>query len=198
MGTWIAEHITQKMIASAAIEEGDKELYCYGFFLLISKIFFFFVAVISGLLADTTVESIIFYVVFMLLRTYAGGIHARTEMSCTVLTTLALIASVLVIRQLEMRTGGAISLLMLGIGSLCILAFSPLDTDGKPLDKHEKRQYKTICIVILIICVIVALIAWIHRSKSIFYPVCCGICLESILLVLGKICGHRECRNHMI
>src|SRR5574344_2076625 len=150
MGTWIAEQITCKLIASSVIEEGDRELYSYGFFLLISKIFFFFVAVIAGLLTDTTVESIIFYVVFMLLRTYAGGIHARTEMSCTVLTTLALIASVLVIKQLEMHTSGAISLLMFGIGSLCILVFSPLDTDGKPLDKHEKRQYKTVCITILI------------------------------------------------
>lgn len=198
MGTWIAEQITCKLIASSVIEEGDRELYSYGFFLLISKIFFFFVAVIAGLLTDTTVESIIFYAVFMLLRTYAGGIHARTEMSCTVLTTLALIASVLVIKQLEMHTSGAISLLMFGIGSLCILVFSPLDTDGKPLDKHEKRQYKTVCITILIIYVIVALIAWIHCIKNIFYPICCGICLESILLMLGKICDHRESRNHII
>ena len=198
MGTWIAEQITHKLIASSVIEEGDRELYIYGFFLLISKIFFFFVTVIAGLLTGTTVESIIFYVVFMLLRTYAGGIHARTEMSCTVLTTLALIASVMVIKQLETHTSGVISLLMLGIGSLCILVFSPLDTDRKPLDKHEKRQYKTICTVILIICVIVAQIAWIHCIKSIFYPVCCGICLESILLMIGKICGHRESRNHVI
>lgn len=198
MGTWIAEQITCKLIASSVIEEGDRELYSYGFFLLISKIFFFFVAVIAGLLTDTTVESIIFYVVFMLLRTYAGGIHARTEMSCTVLTTLALIASVLVIKQLEIHTSGAISLLMFGIGSLCILVFSPLDTDGKPLDKHEKRQYKTVCIAILIIYVIVALITWIHCIKNIFYPICCGICLESLLLMLGKICDHRESRNHII
>ena len=198
MGTWIAKQITHKLIVPSVIEEGDRELYSYGFFLLISKIFFLFITVIAGLLTDTTIESIIFYVVFMLLRTYAGGIHARTETSCTVLTTLALIASVLVIKQLETHTSGVISLLMLGIGSLCILVFSPLDTDGKPLDEHEKRQYKTICIVILIICIIVALIAWIHCIKTIFYPVCCGICLESILLMLGKICGHRESRNHMI
>ena len=69
MGTWIAEQITCKLIASSVIEEGDRELYSYGFFLLISKIFFFFVAVIAGLLTDTTVESIIFYVVRGWIRT---------------------------------------------------------------------------------------------------------------------------------
>lgn len=198
MGTWIAEHITQKLIASSTIEEGDRELYCYGFFLLISKIFFFFVTVIAGLLAGIKFESILFYMVFMFLRSYAGGIHARAETACTVLTTLVLIASVLVIKQLELHASGTTPLLMLVIGSLCILVFSPLDADGKPLDRHEKRQYKTICIMILIICIIVALIAWIHRIKSIFHPICCGICLESILLMLGKICGHRENRNQII
>ena len=198
MGTWIAEQITHKLIASSVIEEGDRELYSYGFFLLISKIFFFFVTVIAGHLTGTTVESMIFYVVFILLRTYAGGIHARTEMSCAVLTTLALIASVLVIKQLETHTSGVVPLLMFGIGSLCILAFSPLDTSEKPLDEYEKRQYKINCDAILIICVIVARIAWMYRLGSIFYPISCGICLESILLVIGKICSHRESRNHII
>lgn len=198
MGTWIAEQITHKLIASSVIEEGDRELYSYGFFLLISKIFFFFVTVIAGHLTGTTVESMIFYVVFILLRAYAGGIHARTEMSCAVLTTLALIASVLVIKQLETHTSGVVPLLMFGIGSLCILAFSPLDTSEKPLDEYEKRQYKTICGVILTICIIVALIAWRHQIKSIFYPVSCGICLEGVLLMLGKICSYRESKKHVI
>lgn len=198
MASRIAEYITQKLLASSVIGEGDRELYCYGFFLLISRIFFFFVTVIASLLTDTTFESIIFYVVFMALRSYAGGIHAGTETACTILTTLVLITSVLVIKQLGMHASGVASMLMLGIGSLCILAFSPLDTSEKPLDEHEKRKYKTICVTTLIICIIVALIAWQHRIKSIFYPVGCGICLESVLLILGKICSHRKSRNHVI
>lgn len=198
MATRIAAYITQKLVESATIEEGDRELYCYGFFLLISKIFFFFITAIAGFLTGTTKESIVFFVVFMLLRTYAGGIHASNEMSCTVLTTMVLIASVLVIGQLEINTDGVISLLMLGIGSLCIIAFSPLDNGGKALDEHEKKEYKTICATTLLICIIISLITWIQQIKSIFYPVCCGICLESALLVLGKICSHRKNRTHII
>ena len=51
---------------------------------------------------------------------------------------------------------------------------------------------------ILIICVIVARIAWMYQLGSIFYPISCGICLESLLLAIGKICSHRESRNHII
>lgn len=187
MATKLARMITQKLIASSIIESGDRDLYCYGFFLLISKVFFFFVTVTAGLLAGILLESILFYTVFISLRSYAGGIHARTEMICTILTTLVLIASVLIIKQLEQHTSGAVSLLILGAGSLYIFAFSPLDTDKKPHSKDERKYYKRLCVVILTACNTAALIAHIIDITSIFFPILCGICLESILLVLGKI-----------
>lgn len=192
MGTWIAERITQRLIASSVIEEGDRELYSYGFFLLVTKLFFFLVAAAAGVLTDAAFESILFYAVFMFLRSYAGGIHAKTEAACTVLTTLVLIASVLAIQYLQMHTGRALPALMLGIGSLCIYVYSPLDTSEKPLDAQEKKWYRTICMVALSVCVIASLIAWRCQQESIFYPVSFGIFLESILLMLGKVCGHRE------
>ena len=89
MGTWIAEHITQKLIASSVIEEGDRELYSYGFFLLVTRFFFFLVTVFVGLLMGIGGESVLFYMVFFILRTYAGGVHAKTETACTVFTTFA-------------------------------------------------------------------------------------------------------------
>lgn len=193
----IAEHITKKLIMESIIEEGDKELYCYGFFLLFTRFFFLLVVVTIGFITDVWFESIVFYVVFMSLRSYAGGIHARTEKVCTIATTLVLIASVLVVKLLGMYAIGIASMLILGIGSLCILAFSPLDTSEKTLDEHEKRKYKAICFTILIICILISLIAWHYGIKSIFYPVDCGICLESVLLMLGKICSHRKSRNHI-
>lgn len=192
MGNWIAEKITQKLIASSVIEEGDRELYIYGFFLLTNKILYFFVAVTVGTLASVTFESIIFYIVFMSLRTYAGGIHAKTEMACTVLTTLALTMFVLVIKHLSIHNSEIAPFLMLGVGSLCILLLSPLDSSEKPIDDVERSQYKIICVAILVPYFIVAVVAGIYLVNRLFYPVVCGIYLESILLVAGKICNHRE------
>lgn len=192
MATRLANRIVLRLIELSVIEEGDAELYIYGFFIVISRLFFFLVTISAGLLAGVPVESILFYIVFLTLRSYAGGVHARTERSCTVLTTLALLVSVLLIKLFEMHTAGFVPLLMLGIGSLCILLISPLDSDEKPLNRNEKRKYKTICLVSLMLCLIVALIAWVYLISSVFYPLVCGIFLESILLVIGKIRSHRK------
>lgn len=187
MASWIAGRITQMLVASSLIEEGDRELYIYGFFTLISHIYFFFVTAVTGFMMGILVESVVFYVVFMLLRTYAGGVHAKTEIACSVLTTLALIASLIGIKQLEALGSSSISLLMLGVGSLCVLLFSPLDTEEKPLDEQEKRKYRAICMAILFLCIMAAAIAQLLSIHGIFSTIICSVFLEGILLVAGKM-----------
>ena len=179
--------MTQMLVTSSLIEEGDWELYSYGFFMIIGRIYYFFVTVVTGLLMGIPFESALFYVVFMVLRTYAGGVHAKTEIACSVLTTLAMISSVLGIKQLELLDNSLFPLLMLGTGSLCILLFSPMDTNEKPLDEQEQGKYKAICVVIVLMCIIVALISQLFSIHRIFYAIVCSIFLESILLIVGKI-----------
>ncbi len=192
MATRIARFITQKLLTSSVIEEGDKELYCYGFFLLITRFFFFLITVFVGFLAGIPSESILFHLVFISLRTYAGGVHAKTEAACTILTTLALTASVFGIRAIERTNCDLISVLMLVSGSLCILLFSPLDTKDKPLTSQEKRHYQLICYVIALLWIVSALIARILSLNIMYYPITFGIFLEGILLSIGKL---RNCKQ---
>lgn len=192
MATRIAAYITNKMLTSSVIEEDDKELYFYGFFLLISGLFYFLITLGAGFLTGVPCESVIFYIVFMLLRAYAGGIHAKTEVVCTVLTALALTASVCIIKVMKQMNCNEIPLLMLASGSLCILLFSPLDSKEKPLEKLERKKYRTVCVSIVLFCITVALIAHRLSLNAIFCPVVCGVCLEGILLITGKLCNFRN------
>lgn len=187
MATRIAECITQKLLASSVIEEGDRELYNYGFFLLITRFFFFIITVFAGFFASIPGESILFYMVFMSLRTYAGGVHARTETACTILTTLALTVSVFGIKVMELANSNLISVLMLTIGGLCILVFSPLDTKGKPLTNQEKRHYGMICYILVSLCIMISIIAQIASFSMVHYSIACGVFLEGALLCIGKI-----------
>lgn len=187
MATRIAAYITNKMLASSVIEEGDSELYCYGFFLLITRFFFFLVTAITGFLSGLLFESIAFYGVFMLLRSYAGGVHAKTETACTILTTLALIASVFGIRLLKQTNSLFVSILLLATGSLCILLLSPLDTKDKPLDSQDKKRYRMICDTLVLLCIIGASISHILLRNMFFESIICGVFLECLLLITGKI-----------
>lgn len=192
MGTWIAEQITCKLIASSVIEEGDGELYCYGFFLLITRFFFFLVTAITGFLAGVLFESVVFYGMFMLLRTYAGGVHAKTEGQCTVLTTITLSASILGIKVMGQIFSMLVPLAMLTFGSISISLLSPLDTQDKPLDESEKKYYRLICLILVALCIIFAMISRMLRLNTVYYPIVAGVFLEGVLLCIGKVVNYQK------
>lgn len=187
MSSRLAERLTQMLIASAAIEDGDRELYSYGCFLLVSNAFFLLVTAIIGFLLGIPKTSVLFYVLFTLLRGYAGGVHAKTENVCTVLTTLAMAASLTAIRLMETVQAQFIPWWLLGIGSVVVLFFSPLDTAEKPLKGHERTRYKVLSVVILLGYLFMAFVVSCLAQMNVIYAIACSVFLEGILLIAGKI-----------
>ena len=185
MATTLAERIVEKLIAASVVEEVDHELYVYGFFLLITRFFYFLVTAVFGFFLGIPCESIIFYIVFILLRSYAGGVHAKMEMACTLWTTFALGIAVATIKALEVSNEKVF--LLLALSNLSIMLFSPLDTAEKPLDPSEIRRYRKICYFLLIVCNMVAIVANYLLLPKLYYPVICSICLEASLLGIGKL-----------
>lgn len=184
MASKIAEVIIQKLLTSSTIEECDRELYRYGFFLLINHVIFFFITFFVGALAGIPAESILFYFSFMLLRTYAGGVHAKTEMACTILTTFSLCASILAIKNMKDSNSGCVALIILVIGGICVLLLSPLDSEEKPLSDQERKKYKRVCFLLVSLNVFISLS---FPVNTIYYSLACAMGLAAILLVIGKI-----------
>ena len=79
MATTLAECIVENLVAASVVEEVDRELYVYGFFLLVTCLFFFLVTVAVGFFLGIPCESAVFFVAFITLRTYAGGIQPKQK-----------------------------------------------------------------------------------------------------------------------
>lgn len=186
MGTWIAEHITQKLIASSVIEEGDRELYRYGFFLLLSSVLYLIVAAIFGSTFGILWESIVFYLLFSILREYAGGIHAKTEHGCMLSTILALLLSIIGIRKMMQAELSTAAMVFLIVGCAAVFLFSPLDVPEKPLSADDWRHYRRVswrlAAVYALLGVWAAAVGW-----PILYPIAASTTLEGILLLAGTI-----------
>lgn len=142
MGTWIAEHITQKLIASSVIDESDGDLYGYGFFLLLSSVFYLAVAAIVGSAFGILWESVVFYFLFSILREYAGGIHAKTEHGCMLSTIMALLLFIMGIRKMMQAELSTAAMVFLIVGCIAVFLFSPLDVPEKPLSAEDWRHYR--------------------------------------------------------
>lgn len=95
MITSLGKKIARRLAASGTISPEEIDLYGYGFFLLLSSTLYLIVVAIFGSVFGVLWESIVFYLLFSILRGYAGGIHAKTERGCMLSTILALLLSTL-------------------------------------------------------------------------------------------------------
>lgn len=166
------------------------EIYTYGFFVLYSNIIFLLLSMLLGAVLGVFLQGIIFYVAFFSIRQYAGGYHASTETRCEVMSTLSILACIVVIRLSKTYDFQFALLVVSVVSAVCIVTLCPLDTPEKPLSEKELKYFRKISWLILSIIALVAIISYFVRSQwlQIFFAPCClSLILESLLLVAGKL-----------
>lgn len=183
----ISTIIVNLLIKNSTITEDDRELYHYGFFILMSQMLYFTITMVFGLLLGVFIESLFFYLLFQIIRRYAGGFHASTETSCGIMTTLSLLISVSLIRVSSSVKLEIPLLVTTSFSAISICIFSPLDTPEKQLSESESNYYRKVSLCILLLISVVVVISTILKIKIIFAPACLSLIFEGLLLCAGKI-----------
>lgn len=183
----LSSKISDLLIRKSVIDSEDQELYVYGFFMLLSQLLYLIITCIFGLLFQCFLESVIFYFAFQLIRKYAGGYHASTEGRCEIMTTLSILACIVMI---WLSRSYEFSLLLFCISLVAVLVIAvlcPLDTPEKPLSNKELKYFRKISWLILFIIATLIVVSYIFEWSYIFSPCCMSLILESILIIAGKI-----------
>lgn len=186
----LAKRFADRLLANGSISEDEQELYIYGFFMMLSSLMYLILACFLGCILGCVLESIVFYIAFQFIRRYAGGYHASTETRCEVMSTLSILACIVVIRLSKTYDFQFALLVVSAISAVCIAVLCPLDTPEKPLSEKEFKYFRKISCLILSAISIVVIISYFVRLKwlQIFFAPCClSLILESLLLTAGKI-----------
>lgn len=191
LGDWLA----RKLALSGALPEGERELYSYGFFLLLSKGLFLAITAVFGAMWGVLWESIVFYGLFALLRGYAGGIHASREGTCQLWTTAAMLLSTGLIRWLEEPGREAMALWLLLAGLIGVALLSPLDSPEKPLAPEDRSLYRRRSLAVALGAAGISL-----ASATLGWPVPLAIgapalALEALLLAIGTVKAQKSAKT---
>lgn len=183
----LSAKLVRKLIDISIINNIERELYSYGFFILISQMLYFILTVIFGVLFNIVLKSIVFYVVFQFIRTNAGGIHASSELKCEVATTLSLFLCLWIVKLCDLYNFKLVILILMLVATVLIFLLCPLDTPEKPLTIKEKKYFRKKSWIILLIILTIICLSLCFKINVLIYPCCMSLILESILLFLGKI-----------
>lgn len=189
----IADRISEKMLHEGLILEEDRELYRYGFFLLISRGIFFVIAGTVGALVGNIWDSIFFYILFSFLRGYAGGLHANREAVCLFSTTASLFLAAKIIFCLRRGNYVILSCGVLVVCSALVLLIAPLDSDSKPLGESEMRHCRKVTRLLTLLMNLSSFVWLIAGYPQFLFISCVVTGVEAALLILGK--AKRRCQD---
>ena len=181
----LSNKITKKLVDINIIEAGDSELYEYGFWQGGVLFFNFLTVVLLGILFNMLLESIIFLIFYGVLRTIAGGYHARTQHACYILSILLMVVVLIMLKTFPWNTIICCILTILSISVIFILA--PVQDENKLLDETEKKIFKKLSRVISLLYGFIIFLLFLLNKNELAYCVVISLFTISIMLIIGEI-----------
>lgn len=178
--------LADKLIKEKIITLEDKEVYSYGFQLLLSMILKGTGLVILGLVTGYLTETVIFVLSFGLLRIFAGGVHAHSYFKCFAVTVVLVYGSIWLSSLMIGYSSVVLTLSMILIlSNIMVLLFSPIDSPNKPLSESEKRKNRHRSIMVITIGSILILISSILIPTFQYHSVIAslGFLIEALTLI---------------
>lgn len=131
----LADYIYKKEI----ITEELVEIYQYGFQcfleLSVSTICSIIIALFLGMLP----ECLFYFLLFIPIRSYGGGLHMKTYFACFIGSCLILISSLLAVKYLTVHISISFALYLLA--AILILVIGPVDHPNREVDVQENRTF---------------------------------------------------------
>lgn len=159
----ISKRISLFLCRKSIIDYKDIEIYKYGFETICSTIIGFVITIAIGLIFQMFFLSIAYYVMFVAIRQFTGGYHAKTYCRCNltfaIVTSLVFSLTKMVVYSKTYTLPNHILFLVLSF--IVIWNFSPIENENKPLDQAQKKKNRCIAIVLTLIASILSCVAYI-------------------------------------
>lgn len=184
-----SEKLSSKMVDKGIASKEDVDLYRYGIENGIILAGNFLSSVVLGIVTGRLGMVLIFLLFCVTLRSYSGGIHSKSKLTCFILSLLILLIPVYsyswffkVVKEPWILTIGIVSFLI-------IWMLSPVESKNKPLDETEQRVYKKVSRWIVSIQSGILMVLFLLDLKDYFYAGYSSIILISVFMIMGKIHG---------
>lgn len=190
--TWLA----LKFVKHSIIKEDAVDVYKYGIEITVSTIIGFMLILIIGFLYRTVLQAMIFYAVFVVLRSLTGGYHASSYFSCNL--TFSMIAVLVLFFSKAAESQFSIcNITFLFLPALFIYTWlAPIENVNKPIEKNKRIYFKTASVILSVIIYIFSILLYINNHVFESAVAASTMFAVSILCMIPNIkkeeCTHGE------
>ena len=138
-----------------------------------------------GFLMQMLIEAILFTVIYIPVRVYAGGYHASTPQRCWAFSAIMLWIALCIVKYTPQTYFWVITTLSL-IACIVVFLLSPVEDRNKRLDEKEHHVYHIRAIVVMTIEAVAAILLFVFHFKQFVLVLEIAWCSLAVMLLLGK------------
>ena len=180
----LAVKIVNNLVHSGVIKEEDAEIYIYGINQILTSVLNVSSALIIGLIFGVFPEIAVFMAAYIPLRSFAGGYHSKTPLSCYVFSVIMLIVVSIGLKYLHLADWVYYAVFV--AATLVVLVLSPVEDRNKPLAEIEQKVYKRRTILIAAVELTLAMLLKLLMLDDLFIATAYSFVVLSLMLIAGK------------
>jgi accessory gene regulator B len=174
----LALFFTNYIIKKGVIEKKDFSIYYYGFLCVSETFVNILYSVIIALVLDMKSECLLFFLFFVPLRSYNGGLHMKNYYSCLILSCFTLTIVLFTVKNYTISSN--ISLILFLISLLMIKIIGAVSHPNRPVEEGEEKYFKKKANNFMILSILFALIFIACSQEQYLF-------LEALVFVLVSI-----------
>lgn len=188
MLTQLSGKISSYFIENNAIPADKREVYIYCFEILLSTLINFFAVIIIAVISGRIIETALFLIGFIPIRSTAGGYHADTHFRCFLILMVTYTAFILLLNIISEGSFLLFNAAFMSISLCVIFLLAPLESENKPLTNEEKHHFKKLSrLMVLGYAAVVFLIFIIAPHSNASLCISFGVLTPALSLVASKL-----------
>ncbi|SHD78193.1 accessory gene regulator ArgB-like protein [Schnuerera ultunensis] len=161
----LAEDISFYLIINKIIDIEDRDIYIYGLELLISTLFTSISILILGFFTGEWVSGVAYLSVYIFLKSYTGGYHAKHYYECYIYSILVFIVLIIIKNITLLNCQPIIGLFSLFFSTIIVFKFAPVVNKNNPKTKEEVAKNKKIARRRILLLGIIVVLGYIVKAE---------------------------------
>lgn len=176
----------------SVIDDRNREIFNFTFENLLNNLFTAVVCLLTGLLFNRCIESILFLSTFVLLRQNVGGIHAQTRRACFICTYSLYLTFLWTLSAVE----PLFLILICCVISGLIVKYAPVESSKNILNLKQRNKSKAAVRLTIGIYSVIIIMGIITSATTIYVPISLAIIFVGILSMLQVLISAD--RTHLV
>lgn len=183
----LSSQVVAALLNYKIISYEQKDIYQYGFEIMISSLITFFIVFVCGYVFNCIIPALVYFILFVMLRSICGGYHASNYFNCNIVFLFVTIGVIVSYKYIHIEEFSELHYFICMLSLICTVVYSPIENENKPLTVAQKTKFRVLGTVMVLMISSASTVFKIKLVSSYSILMDMTLLVVSIFMLVAKL-----------